>query len=567
MPAAAQHATPLDLAWRERYEVVGRLGSGGFAEVFEALDRRTGRRVALKVIADGRRMAARVVREIEAATALSHPNVVALCDHFTDGERSYLVWELVVGHSLAELQGSLSDADVAAVGVELLDALGYAHGERIVHRDVKPQNVMVDESGHVKVMDFGIARMIDAETLTDAGDVVGTLAYMSPEQAAGRRAGPPSDVYSAGMVLYELLAGENPLRGAGAAETMSNVAGHRLPPLAELRPDLAEELTALIDDACREQPSERPYAYELSDALRELLESGALGTSGLRRVQRLVRPLGRAAALVERGGGAALAGVTAAGVLGALPAYPASWTLPLVAVTVAAWAVAPQGGLAWLLALLAFPMFNVSFDVGVAYLVFAVALFLLARGRPVVAVWPALAVLLTPVHLTLLAPAGAAALGRVRGPLTAAWAGAATMFYLLLVRAPRGPFVAFQPRGRLARDLAAADHPLEVVWDGLSVVFSWPGVLQMVAWAALAAAVGLALRAHRVEARLWIWALAFAAVFVVYRAVPIAVWAYPAALTYLLTSVALAAAVVLLPLLLWTGPTAEGLIDERAEVG
>jgi hypothetical protein len=567
MPATAQNSTPLDLAWRERYEVLERLGSGGFAEVFEALDRRTGRRVALKVVTEGKGMAARVVREIEAASALTHPNIVALYDYFSDGERSYLVWELVVGHSLADLAGRLGDADVAAIGVELLDALGYAHGERIVHRDVKPQNVMVDESGRVKVMDFGIALMIDADTLTAEGDVIGTLAYMSPEQAAGRRAGPPSDVYSAGVVLYELLAGENPLRGESAAETLSNVAAHRLPPLGELRPDLSEELTELIDDACRAHPGERPDAYELSDALQEVLESGALGASGLRRVQRLVRPLGRAADVAERGGGAALAGVTATAVLGALPAYPASWTLPLVALSIAVWAVVPQAGLAWLLAIMAFPLFNVSLSVGTAYLCFAVVLFLLARGRPVTAVWPTLALVLTPLYLTLLAPAGAAVLGRVRGPLTAAWAGAATLFYLLLVRAPRGPFIGFQPRGRLARDLALADHPLEVAWDVLAVVLSWPSLAQMAAWAALAAAVGAALRARDVVTRLWIWALAFAALFTVYRAVPIAVWEYRATLADLLASVVLAAAVVLLPLLLWTSPTPEGLIDERAEVG
>jgi len=547
--------------------VVGRLGSGGFAEVYEALDRSTGERVALKVILEGRGMAARVVREVDAAAALSHPNIVALYDYFGDGQRSYLVWELVEGHSLAELDGELGDADVAAVGAELLDALAYAHSQGIVHRDVKPQNVMVDGSGHVKVMDFGIARMIDADTLTDEGDVIGTLAYMSPEQAAGRRVGPQSDVYSAGVVLYELLAGENPLRGGTAAETLSNVVGDRLPPLGELRPDLAEELTELIDDACRAHPAERPAALDLSDALRDVLESGALGASGLRRVQRLVRPLGRAAALVERGGGAALAGVTAAAVLASLPAYPVSWTLPLVALTVAAWAVVPEAGLAWLLAALAFPLFNVSASVGTAYLGFAVVLFVLARHRPVSAVWPTLAILLTPLYLTLLAPAGAALLGRVRGPLTAAWAGVATLFYLLLVRAPRGPFIGFQPRGGLARDIAAADHPLAVAWDVVGVALAWPSLVQTLLWAALAVAMGAALRAPRVETRLWIWALAFAVVFTVYRAVPIAVWGYRATLVELLASVALAAAVVLLPLLLWTGFTPEGPIDEHAEIG
>ena len=241
--------------------------------------------------------------------------------------------------------------------------------------------------------------------------------------------------------------------------------------------------------------------------------------------------------------------------------------LLVIALAVAVWAVVPQAGLAWLLAVMAFPLFNVSFSVGTAYLGFAIVLFLLTRGRPVTAVWPALALALAPVYLTLLAPAGAAVLGRVRGPLTAAWAGAATLFYLLLVRAPRGPFIGFQPRGHLARELSRADHPLEVVWDAVVVVFSWPCLVQMAVWAALAAAVGVALGVRDVVTRLWIWALAFATLFTVYRAVPIAVWDYRATLADLLASVALAAAVVLLPLLLWSSPTAEGLIDERAEVG
>ena len=127
MPAAVHTATPLNLAWRERYEVVGRLGSGGFADVYEAVDLQLGERVALKVIREGRGMAARVLREVEAAASLSHPNIVALYDFFGDGERTYLVWELVEGRQLSELADELRDADVAALGVELLEALAHAH--------------------------------------------------------------------------------------------------------------------------------------------------------------------------------------------------------------------------------------------------------------------------------------------------------------------------------------------------------------------------------------------------------------------------------------------------------
>ncbi|HZL63367.1 MAG TPA: serine/threonine-protein kinase, partial [Thermoleophilia bacterium] len=299
MPVAAHSHTPLFVDWRDRYELVGKIGSGGFAEVFEARDLSLGEPVALKIIANGRQMSGRVVREVEAAAALSHPNIVALYDWFGDGERSILVWELVVGSSLDQLAGELDDADVAAVGAELYEGLAYAHSQWIVHRDVKPQNVMLGEDGHVKIMDFGIARMLDSDTLTEDGDVIGTVAYMSPEQAAGRRVGPPSDVYSAGVVLYELLAGENPLRGQTPAETLSNVAAGRLPSLGSLRPDLPDELVALVDDACATSPGERPEAWELSQAMEELLHSGRLSARRLRQAQRLVRPLRRAGAALE----------------------------------------------------------------------------------------------------------------------------------------------------------------------------------------------------------------------------------------------------------------------------
>jgi len=561
MPVAAHSTTPLYTDWRDRYELVGKIGSGGFADVYEARDLTLDQAVALKIVADGRGMSGRVVREVEAAAALSHPNIVALYDWFGDGERSILVWELVDGESLDKLGGELGDGDVAAIGVELLDALAFAHSQGIIHRDVKPQNVMLDSAGHVKVMDFGIARLMDADTLTQDGAVIGTVAYMSPEQASGRRVGPPSDVYSAGMVLYELLAGEHPLRGQTPAETLSNVAAGRLPSLGARRPDLPQDLVGLIDDACAPRPGERPTAAELGEALDELLHSGRLRTQRLLRAQRLVRPLKRAGVVAERAAGAGLAAVTSGVVLGALPAYPQSWTLPLVAVCTAVWAVMPQGGLAFLLGALAFPVFNVSLSLGAAYLAFAVALFLLTRTRPIVALWPTLALVLTPVYLTLLAPAGAALLGRVRGPLAAAWAGAGTLVYLVLLRAPRGPFTLFQPRWRLAGEAAAAGDPFTVATRVLGVALAPACVLQMLLWAGLAVAFGFALSRRRLELRLWVWALAFATTFAVYRVVPIAVWGYPAELAPLLWNVALAAGVILLPLVFTTGDGPE----ERAD--
>jgi hypothetical protein len=557
MSVAAQSTAPYYADWRDRYELVGRIGSGGFAEVYEAVDLTLDEPVALKIVADGRSLNARVVREVEAAAALDHPGIVALYDWFADGERSVLVWELVRGESLDKLGDELGDGDVVAVGVELLDALAYAHSQGIVHRDVKPQNVMLNDDGHVKVMDFGIARVMDSDTLTGEGDVIGTVAYMSPEQAAGRRVQPPSDVYSAGMVLYELLAGAHPLRGDTPAETLSNVAGARLPSLAALRPALDDDLVSLIDSACAPRPADRPTAATLGDALDELLRSGRLQARRLQKAQRLVRPLGKAGEIVERAGGAALSSVTSGVVLGALPAYPQSWTLPLLAVGAAVWAVVPQAGLAWLLGLLAFPVFNVSLSLGAAYLVFAVALFLLTRARPVMALWPVLALVLTPLYLTLLAPAAAALLGRVRGPLTAAWAGAGTVVYLLLTRAPRGPFTLEQPRWHLSDQLAAAGDPFTAAGRLLVHLAATPTLLQAGLWAGLAAALGYALTRRRLEVRLWIWSGTFVVLFAVYRIIPVVVWDYPASLWPLVWSVALPAAVILLPLVLTTGRAPE----------
>lgn len=566
MPAAAQMTAPPPIDWRDRYQPIRQIGSGGFAQVFEGWDRVLEEPVALKIIADGRAVNARIRREIEAAAALEHPNIVALYDWFVDGRESVLVWELVRGRTLGELSHELGDRDVVAVGVELLEALAFAHSQGIIHRDVKPENVMLGDDGHVKVMDFGIAHLMDSDTLTGVGDVIGTIAYMSPEQAAGQRVRPPSDVYSAGMVLYELLAGAHPLRGATPAETLANVAGARLPSLATLRPDLPDELITLIDGACAPRPAERPSSGYLSDALQDLLHGDRLRGRGL-RLGGLLQPLARGARPLERVAGAGLAMLVAASVTAALPAYPPSWILPLLALTAAIWAVVPRAGLAWLLGVLAFPLFNVSLSAGAVYLVLATALFLCTCGRPIVALWPALALLLTPAYLTLLAPAAAALLGRLRGLFTAAWAGVGSLLFLLLTQAPAGPFTLQQARSPLAAELAAAGDPLAFAERLLAHVATPEMLLQVCVWTGLAAAMGVALGRRRLTARLWIWSSAFAGVFAAYRIVPIAVWDRPLSLWPLIWSVAAPAAVILLPLVLATGEAPEESDDGDLQEG
>src|SRR5918912_858825 len=190
--------------------------------------------------------------------------------------------------------GALSDRDVLAIGIALCDALAHAHGRGVVHRDVKPGNVMVpdephDGAGVAKLTDFGVARISGDDVLTRTGDVVGTLAYMAPEQAEGRDAGPEADLYALALVLYEALAGVNPVRARGAASTARRV-GARLPPLGRLRRDLPLDLCAAIDRAVLPRPEQRGTVGDLRAALATALpdaaetegtiEGGPLGVAG-----------------------------------------------------------------------------------------------------------------------------------------------------------------------------------------------------------------------------------------------------------------------------------------------
>ena len=185
----------------------------------------------------------------------------------------YLVSELVRGRTLAQLieDGELSDRDVLRIGVALCDALEHAHGRGVVHRDVKPGNVIVPDdpaAGVAKLTDFGIARVLGDDALTRTGDVVGTLAYMAPEQAEGRQSGEAADLYSLAIVLYEALAGVNPVRGRGPAATARRV-GARLPPLARLRRDLPPGLCEAIDVAVLPRPEQRGTLADLRAALQD----------------------------------------------------------------------------------------------------------------------------------------------------------------------------------------------------------------------------------------------------------------------------------------------------------
>jgi hypothetical protein len=255
-----------------RFRVIERIGSGGMGTVFRAFDERLQRQVALKeVFAPDPQ---RVLREAQAVARLNHPSIVTLYELGERDGRAILVSELVPGATLDHLQvdGRLCDRDVAEIVADLCEGLGHAHARGVVHRDLKPQNVIVrDEQAagrRAKLMDFGIARIADAATLTAAGEVVGTLAYMSPEQAAGEPTGPESDVYSLALTAYECWAGVNPVAGRNPAETARRIEVG-VPPLRVHRPDLPEGLADTIDSCLDPDPELRPT----TDDLRECLEA------------------------------------------------------------------------------------------------------------------------------------------------------------------------------------------------------------------------------------------------------------------------------------------------------
>jgi len=258
---SAARKTVLD----NRYDVVRPLGSGGMGEVFLARDRVLGRDVALKVLrsqyASDSEFAERFRREARSAASLSHPNIVQVYDRGeTENGASYIAMEYVPGGTLKEnikRQGPLGAEEAAALGAQVAEALGAAHERGMVHRDVKPQNVLLTARGGAKVADFGIARAGSSVTISKTGSVMGTAGYMSPEQALGKPATPKSDLYSLGVVLYEALTGELPYKADNPiAVSMKHVNEPLLPP-REIDPTIPEDMNALITKLMAKNPDDR----------------------------------------------------------------------------------------------------------------------------------------------------------------------------------------------------------------------------------------------------------------------------------------------------------------------
>jgi eukaryotic-like serine/threonine-protein kinase len=265
----------------DRYEVDKPLGRGGMAQVFRGTDRVLGRTVAIKVLDQKHRNDAKFVtrfrREAQAAAGINHPNVVSVFDTGSEDGLHYIVMEYVDGETLDDVlarEKVLPPERVVAIAEPVARALDAAHQKGMVHRDVKPGNIMLDRSGTVKVVDFGIARAAADDTLTQTGIVLGTAAYLSPEQAQGVAVDPRSDVYSLGCVLYEMLTGRKPFTGDSAlAIAYKHVREDPAPP-SQVNPDIPPELEAVVMTAMAKDPAQR---FPSGGAMQEALSAAATG--------------------------------------------------------------------------------------------------------------------------------------------------------------------------------------------------------------------------------------------------------------------------------------------------
>ena len=273
-----------------RYELEKLVGSGGMSNVFRAHDRLLERTVALKILHEQYTRdddyVERFRREARAVAKLAHPNIVTVIDRGEQDGRQFIVFEYVDGPNLKDLtrNGPLEVRDAIGLTLQVARALSFAHDRGLVHRDVKPQNVLLNEDGQAKVTDFGIARSLDVQGVTQTGTVLGTSDYIAPEQARGQKVDPKTDIYSLGAVLYELLVGEVPFSGDNFVAVAMRHVNEPVPSVLDARPDCPARLDFAIQRAMAKDPDDRfasmdDFVAELEACLAELDGRGDEGAT------------------------------------------------------------------------------------------------------------------------------------------------------------------------------------------------------------------------------------------------------------------------------------------------
>jgi len=520
--ALAPEGAPLIL---ERYRPLKPLGSGGSGSVWLARDEQSGLDVALKIVPREGKAAARAEREAAAAARLRHPSCLRAYAFARDPRHVYIAYEYVPGMTFREAMraGELDDARTIAACAEICDALAHAHAAGILHRDVKPSNVLL-AAGRAKLLDFGLARMAEAETLTAQGDVPGTLAYIAPERLAGDDATGAADVWAIGVMLWEALAGRHPFWHTSMLDTARAIEVGA-PSLETMRPDLPKALITLVDTALSIDPRQRPLAAHLAAGLR--------GAS--QRTRKKKRSRGGALPVplaLPRLAAAGLAAAFTAFVVAELPFYPASWLLPLAACAALAAGLHARIGLAVALAVPVFPLGNVSLGLAVAYAVLAVAWLVLCWREPQWGLLFALGPALAPIAALGLVPLATAAVRA--GARRAALAGVAVLASALAAGLHHGALPLVGGRAPLGLGVAAAGDPFDVAGSLGRALFNQPALLGE---AAAFAAIALALPYAQARGR-WGAAGLGAAMLVLtvlcvpgVQAVPLAVAAWLTALT------------------------------------
>jgi len=297
------------------YQFLEKLGAGGMGDIYKAHDARLNRFVAVKVLSTANagdpERRRRFIQEAQAASGLNHPNIITVHDIVNEPEGDYMVMEFVSGKTLVDLipKGGLRPPQALKYGVQMADALSVAHAAGIVHRDLKPGNVMVTDSGLVKVLDFGLAKLTDrgpasnmgdnTQTIADApltveGSIIGTVSYMSPEQAQGKKVDTRSDIFSFGVVFYEMLTGSRAFSGDSALSTLSAILRDEHKPMVEIAPDVPPQLELLITRCLRKNPDERWQSMKdvlaALGALKHESDSGQLYRSRVQAMQMSPRP-------------------------------------------------------------------------------------------------------------------------------------------------------------------------------------------------------------------------------------------------------------------------------------